>query len=68
MVRVKINRKSYKTFCGCDKDFPMKGKVLCYGDDLCTVCRLFPWAASEKSAAILSAANIKRNTFNLKKK
>ena len=58
MIKVKVNKRWYKTLCGCDEEW--KNQDSCYGDETCPVCGYFPWASSKKSATVLSMANIKR--------
>jgi hypothetical protein len=60
MILVKVNGRTYNTYCGCDKRWDPK-RAFCYGDRQCTVCGYFPWAASAKSMNILSEANVRRD-------
>ena len=48
MILVKVNGRSYKTFCACDKMWN-PAKAFCYGDDKCKVCGFYPWAVQKKN-------------------
>lgn len=65
MKQVKVSGIMYNTYCGCDKKWDIN--YHCYGDKLCKQCGYWPWAASEKSAKILSKVHIQRDLKEDKK-